>query len=82
MYNISNSNYFPVEVTGVKMISTYDNKQITMVTNTTILKLPTRGLATYYVTMNFIFEKENDWDFLVWVYFFRAAIGDTLLDMA
>ncbi|XP_046573591.1 transmembrane protein 106B-like isoform X1 [Haliotis rubra] len=64
-YNFTNNNYFPVEVTGAQMVSLYDNKQITVAQNKTSVDLPTRGTGRYDIVMNLIFEKENDWDFLV-----------------
>ncbi|XP_046348766.1 transmembrane protein 106B-like [Haliotis rufescens] len=64
-YNFTNNNFFPVEVTGALMVSLYDNKQIAVAKNKTTVDLPTRGVGRYDVVMNLIFEKENDWDFLV-----------------
>ena len=64
MFNFTNHNYVSVTITGARMTSLYESKQIAVSDNTTNVRIAPRSRMSYGVQMQIIF-KTKEWEFLV-----------------
>ena len=54
-YNISNENYFQVQIDELAVSTTFDNVVITSASNKTALTVPMRSVLETYISMNITF---------------------------
>ncbi|XP_041365086.1 transmembrane protein 106B-like isoform X2 [Gigantopelta aegis] len=64
VFNFTNHNFVSVTITGARMTSLYESKQIAVSDNTTNLRIDPRSMVSYGVEMQIIF-KTKEWEFLV-----------------
>ena len=63
--NVSNQNYFPIEVKSVEMTVQYDTMVlIPSVKNVTLLEVPLRSQKLYYVGANITLDKKNQMGYM------------------
>ena len=66
--NVSNQNYFPIEVTSIEMSIQYDTMVIVpSVKNVTTLEVPLRSEKLYYIRANITLDKENQMGYMAYV---------------
>lgn len=63
--NVSNQNYFPIEVKSIEMTVQYDTMVLVpSVKNTTLLEVPLRSEKLYYVQANITLDKDNQMGYM------------------
>ena len=58
-YNISNTNFFNIEVTQLTVSGYFDQRVVATVTNDTHQTIPLRATGTYEVQMNLTFSGDE-----------------------
>lgn len=72
-YNITNYNYFSIDVASLDVVMNYDQRILSSETNTTRFTMPMRSSKRHYISMNATFTFEED--FIVYVQFCISGIS-------
>lgn len=59
-YNITNYNFFKVDVTSLDVVMNFDQRILATETNSTRLTMPMRSSMTHYISMNATFTFDED----------------------